>query len=91
MLETVLGYSATVVGTGLMVPQVFKTWRSKRADDVSWGMSGLYFLNCALWFGYGATIDSTPLMLTNGIAGIISVLQIGLKVKYSGNTEPKSK
>jgi MtN3 and saliva related transmembrane protein len=86
MIETITaltGYSATVVGTSLMLPQVYKTWKTKSAEDVSWGMLALYFLNCALWLTYGAEIKSTPLMLTNGIALLISIAQIGLKLKYS--------
>ena len=85
ILTNLVGYSATVIGTSLMLPQVYKTFRTKRVEDVSWGMLILYFLNCALWLTYGLLIGSIPLALTNGIALLISCTQMFLTYRYSGN------
>ena len=82
-LTVLIGYLATIVGTSLMLPQVYKTWKTKQADDVSSGMLALYFLNCLLWLIYGGLIVSQPLMLTNAIALGISSFQIVLKGIYS--------
>jgi MtN3 and saliva related transmembrane protein len=82
IFKNVIGISATVVGTSLMLPQVYKSFKTKSVTDISWGMLMLYFLNCFLWLVYGIIIFATPLMITNGIALCISVLQIILKIKY---------
>ncbi|OGG56018.1 hypothetical protein A2680_00435 [Candidatus Kaiserbacteria bacterium RIFCSPHIGHO2_01_FULL_55_37] len=67
-----------------MLPQVYKSFKTKSVEDVSWGMLVMYFLNCSLWLTYGVLIVSTPLAMTNAIALAISVVQIGLKIRYSG-------
>lgn len=82
-LTAIVGYSAAAIGTCLMLPQVYKTFRTKSVEDVSWGMLILYFLNCALWLVYGFLIDSNPLLLTNATALLISCIQMFLTYRYS--------
>ncbi len=82
IFKEIIGYSATIVGTSLMLPQVYKSLKTKSVKDLSWGMLSLYFLNCLLWLIYGTLISSTPLALTNGIALAISIFQISLKLRY---------
>ena len=79
----IIGYSAAVIGTSLMLPQVIKSYKTKSVADLSWGMLILYFLNCALWLIYGILITASHLILTNAIALIISVIQVLLKLRYS--------
>lgn len=79
----IIGFSAAIVGTSLMLPQVLKSYKTKSVSDLSWGMLVLYFLNCALWLIYGILISAFHLILTNAIALIISVIQVLLKLKYS--------
>jgi MtN3 and saliva related transmembrane protein len=82
-LATLIGYIAAVVGTCIMIPQIVKFIRTKRADDVSMGMAVLYFFNCALWLIYGCLIVAPPVILANGIGLLISIVQIFLKRRYS--------
>jgi MtN3 and saliva related transmembrane protein len=82
IFKTIIGYLATIVGTSIMLPQIYKSIKTKSVSDVSWGMLVLYFLNCLLWLIYGILILASPLMITNGIALAISILQIVLKIKY---------
>lgn len=81
-LINIVGYTATIVGTMLMLPQVWKAWKTKRVEDLSFGMVVLYFFNCLLWLLYGLLLTARPLILANGIALIISVVQMLLKLKY---------
>ena len=80
--QNAIGLSATIVGTSIMLPQIYKSIKTKSVSDISWGMLVLYFLNCLLWLIYGILISAVPLIATNGIALGISILQIVLKVKY---------
>lgn len=82
IFTNVIGYIAVVVGTSLMLPQVVKLWRTKRAADLSLGMTVLYFFNCSLWLIYGLLISATPMIVANGIGLVISVVQVTLKLKY---------
>lgn len=81
-LTDTVGYIASVVGIMLMLPQVWKAWKTKRVEDLSFGMVVLYFFNCLLWLLYGLLLAARPLILANGIALIISIVQIILKLKY---------
>ena len=81
-LINLIGYLAAIVGTLLMLPQVIKSWQTKKVRDISFFMVIAYVLNCALWLAYGVLIASNPLMLANGISLIISLVQLYLKNQY---------
>lgn len=83
MLTSIFGYLATITGTTLMLPQLYKAFKTKSVKDVSWGMLIVYFFNCIFWLTYGWLLGATPIILTNGIALFISITQIVLQVKYS--------
>ena len=83
-LRDLTGCSAAVIGTVLMLPQVWRSWRTRQVDDLALGMVLLYVLNCSLWLVYGLMIRAKPVVLCNGAAFLISVLQLSLKVRYGG-------
>jgi MtN3 and saliva related transmembrane protein len=87
ILTEIIGYAAAVFGTALMLPQVFKTFKTRRVDDISMVMLVVYIINCGLWETYGLLIGSMPMILCNATAGLIGVLQIGLKLKYQTKSE----
>lgn len=82
ILTNVIGYTATVVGTCLMLPQIIKSWKTRSVGDLSLGMVTLYFFNCLLWLTYGILIVAVPVIIANGIGLVISIVQVGLKLKY---------
>ena len=82
ILKNVIGYSATVLGTSLMLPQVYKSLVTKSVKDISWGMLILYVSGCILWLIYGILISAKPLAIANGIAFVIGIFQIFLKIKF---------
>ena len=81
-LANLVGYTAAVVGTFLMLPQVVKSWRTKRVEDLSLGMTVLYFFNCLLWLIYGLLITAFPMIVANAAALVVSIVQVVLKLKY---------
>lgn len=86
IITEIVGYSAAVIGTSLMLPQVIKSLRTKEVGDISFAMLVLYFLNCLLWATYGILIYAIPVIICNVIALVISVVQITLKIKYKPAT-----
>ncbi|TSC82460.1 MAG: MtN3 and saliva related transmembrane protein [Parcubacteria group bacterium Gr01-1014_20] len=82
MLATTFGYVAAVTGTFLMLPQVIKSWRTKRVEDLAIGTVILYFVNCLLWLIYGILITATPVIVANGIGLLVSIFQVAIKVRY---------
>ena len=81
-LVNIVGYTAMIVGTGVMLPQVVKLLQTKRAKDLSLGMVWLYFFSCLLWFTYGILIRASPVVIANGIGFVISGAQVFLRLKY---------
>ena len=82
LLTNLIGYTATVIGTFLMLPQVIQSLRTKKVGDVSMGMVVLYVLNCFFWLIYGLLLNAPPLLIANSIGLVISIFQLVLKLKY---------
>lgn len=85
IIKNVIGLIASIVGVSIMLPQIFKSIKTKSVVDISWGMLILYCINCFLWLIYGILISAIPVIATNAIALVISVFQILLKFKYRSN------
>lgn len=83
LITNIVGFAAAAVGTALMLPQVIKSLRTRRVDDVSFVMLVFYLLNCILWATYGFLIWALPVIICNLIATVIAVTQIVLKVRYT--------
>ncbi|MBT4824341.1 hypothetical protein HN695_00100 [Candidatus Woesearchaeota archaeon] len=86
MITEIIGYSAAVVGTSLMLPQVIKSIKTKSVGDLSYVMVIVYVINCILWLTYGILLNAWPMILCNALALIISFIQLGLKIRYSDST-----
>jgi MtN3 and saliva related transmembrane protein len=82
---TALGFVAGTLTTAAFVPQVAKIWQSKSANDISWAMFIIFTTGVALWLVYGIIIVSLPLIITNGITLVLSVLILALKWRYRSN------
>jgi MtN3 and saliva related transmembrane protein len=78
----IIGYIAAVFGTILMLPQVFKSYKTKRVEDISFVMLVVYILNCSFWEVYGILIHSMPVIICNVLALIIGIFQMILKLKF---------
>jgi MtN3 and saliva related transmembrane protein len=66
-IQDLIGALAGTLTTASFVPQVLKTWRSRSARDISFGMFLLFSLGVTLWLIYGVAIHSTPIILSNVI------------------------
>ena len=60
-----IGLIAGVLTTLSFVPQVYRTWKTKSADDLSLGMFLMFTLGVILWLIYGFLIDDLPIILAN--------------------------
>jgi MtN3 and saliva related transmembrane protein len=78
-----IGYIAGFFTLLNILPQIVKTYRTKRAKDLSYLMIITYAISMILWVIYAFLINSLPIIITNGIAFIMSLIQLGLMVKYN--------
>lgn len=85
IITELIGFSAAFVGTTIMIPQVIKSIKTKKVDDLAWGMLFLFILNCTLWIVYGFLISALPVTVSNFIVLIIIIVLSVLKYKYSSH------
>ena len=53
---TWVGYAAGTLTTIAFFPQVLHVWKTKRADDLHWGMLLMFTVGILLWLSYGIGI-----------------------------------
>ena len=85
-IANLFGYAGTITGVSFLIPQVYKTYQTKSVEDLSWGMLGIFFLNCMFWTTYGLLTNALPIILTNVISLAVNITLITLKVRYRNNT-----
>ena len=81
------GFSAALLTTIAFLPQLYKTWKTKSADDVSLIMLILFITGLICWIIYGIRINSIPILVANIITFIFNLLILILKITYNKNNE----
>ena len=76
------GFSAAFLTTIAFLPQLYKTWKTKSAEDVSLIMLILFITGLICWIIYGIKINSVPILLANIITFIFNFSILILKVTY---------
>jgi len=79
---TLIGLFAAVCTTAAFVPQVVRTWKSRSTKDISLGMFIFYALGIFAWLVYGVLIGDLPLIASNGVTFVLSVIMLGFKLRY---------
>lgn len=79
---TAIGFIAAVLTTVSFLPQVFKIWQTRSANDVSLGMYLLFTVGVALWLIYGIYMQSWPIILSNLITLILASAVLAMKLKF---------
>lgn len=83
-LTEVLGFLAGTLTTVSFVPQVLKAWRSKRCDDLSWGMLIAFSGGVIFWLIYGLRLSAPPIIAANAVTLALLLTIIVLKIRYAG-------
>jgi MtN3 and saliva related transmembrane protein len=81
----IIGIVAGILTASSMLPQVFKTLKTKKAEHVSPLM--LIFLICGvgLWCFYGILKNDLPIILTNGFSVLVNIVMLFLRWRYKAN------
>jgi MtN3 and saliva related transmembrane protein len=77
-----LGLIAGTLTTISFVPQVWHTWKSRSAKDLSLGMLSIFTLGIALWLAYGLWMQAPPLILSNMITLVLAGTLLGFKLGF---------
>lgn len=79
---TLIGFLAGALTTFSFVPQVLKSYRSKRCDDLSAGMLLAFTSGVVLWLVYGLFLRSAPIITANAVTLALLAVILVMKVLY---------
>ncbi|MBC5797847.1 SemiSWEET transporter [Sphaerospermopsis sp. LEGE 00249] len=77
-----LGLAAGTLTTIAFLPQMFQTWKTKSAKDVSFVMLITFMTGLFLWLVYGMILGALPIIMANGITLFFNFIILWLKIKY---------
>jgi len=78
----IIGLIAATLTTSSFVPQVYKTWKLKSADNLSLTMYFVFFVGVLLWLIYGIHLNSLAIIIANAITAILIIVLIIFKFIY---------
>ena len=78
----IIGLAAGVLTSGSMVPQVVKSWKEKKAEDVSLLMLLVLLSGTALWIYYGVKKNDMPIVVTNAFSLLVNITMTVLRIKF---------
>ena len=82
MLIKTIGFLAGLLTTASFLPQVIKTYQTKRAEDFNLLFLVLFLCGISLWLFYGIMIREWPIILANGVTIVLNFILLGMKMKY---------
>ena len=77
------GFLAAFLTTLAFLPQLYKTWQTKSAEDVSLIMLILFIIGLICWIIYGLKIHSIPIIIANVVTFIFNFSILILKLSYN--------
>lgn len=84
-LVSLIGMSATLFSLWSTVPQIRKSLKTKKTDDVSKWLIISLIAGLSLWVVYGALKGDTIITIANAIGVTLNVILLVLKLKYAIN------
>ena len=79
----IFGYLAAILTTMAFLPQLIKTLKTKKADDVSLTTLIMFIIGVLSWIIYGYKISSTPILIANLVTLILNLLILISKIHFS--------
>jgi len=79
ILSEVFGSAAAVLSTGAFIPQVLKTWQSKKAEDVSYVLLIAFCSGCFCWIIYGYMTKAYAVLIANMITFSLNLVILAMK------------
>ena len=78
----IFGYFAAILTTAAFLPQLIKTLKTKKAEDVSLITLIMFLTGVLSWIIYGYKISSTPILIANIITFILNLLILIFKINF---------
>lgn len=78
-----IGSLAGLFTTIAIIPQIIRSWRTKKVKDVSIVMFIILITGVSLWVVYGIIKKDIPIIITNGISVVLNLIMLLFIIKYS--------
>lgn len=79
----VLGLFSGICTATSMLPQLIKTIREKKAEEISMLMLVVLLVGVAGWIVYGLLRNDIPIIITNGLSLLLNIIMVRLRFRYS--------
>jgi MtN3 and saliva related transmembrane protein len=79
----IIGLIAGIITASSLLPQLIKTIKLKKAEEVSPFMFIILLLGTGLWTYYGVLREDFPIIVTNSFSFSLNVIMLILKVKFT--------
>ncbi len=83
MEKDIIGYLAASSLIIILCPQLYKTYQTKKVDDIAYGFIFLQILTSILFLTYGILLKEIPMILANIMIFIQSGILIMFKIMYT--------
>src|SRR5215216_3037245 len=77
-----IGLAAGILTASSLIPQVVKTLKEKKAEDVSLLMLFVLQSGLILWIVYGLKKNDLPIIATNCFSLLVNITMVVLRIKY---------
>lgn len=77
-----VGYFGSFLTSVTFIPQVYKTWQTKSAGDLSLTMLFIVLASTVVWLIYAFGLMLWPVIIANSIIGVLSLMLIYFKLTY---------
>jgi len=82
MIDQILGWTATIIFSAMLLPQIIKTVKTKDVSGVSLPMFILYLIGNFVAITYATLIVQTPLQIKYAFAIIVTSIYIYTYYRY---------
>ncbi len=78
----IFGYIGSILSSITFIPQVYKTWKTKRVTDLSLTMLIIVLVSTIVWLVYGIILALWPVVMANAIICVLSVVLLIFKFTF---------
>jgi MtN3 and saliva related transmembrane protein len=83
IILNIIGFAAGSCIAINLLPQIYKSWKTKQVEDVSLSMVIIVLLGSLLWLVYGIMLASAPIIFSDGFGTLTGFILLIIKLKYN--------
>lgn len=78
-----IGIGAGILTSVSMLPQLIKTFKDKKVEDISLVMILVLMSGIGAWIWYGILRNDAPIIFTNSFSFLLNAILLFLRFKYA--------